>query len=150
MDEMPDLEPKFHDFEYRGGKYRLMEAPAAAAARFKNFRQKAMKLEKGEIVGFNDGVGDLEIVLVGGCVFKRNAKDEIGSDPVGPEVVRPWSFKLVKWLYDKALELCPELAPTSGATKRELQEQIRKLEAALAEGQDGPKGAPSGTEDTST
>jgi hypothetical protein len=149
--DLPDLTPQYDDFEYGGKKYRLREPDAGAAAKFRNARQKALKLEGGQIAGFNEGVGDLEIVLVQGCLYILGSKD--AETPAGADQVRKLPEKLVKRLYDRCFELCPDLSPSRSATVAELEKQIEELKKQvkdLKQEDSDPKGQQSTGGESST
>lgn len=137
-----DPDPKHVTVTIGKESYKLFEASADAAVRFRNSAARAAVLKDGKVVGVN-GVADSEVVLVGNCLFHVNSDGSSGP-PVSEHKIRGWKVSVLKRLFDRVKEISDGLVDP--ATPEALREQIAELQRQLAEAEAGDspgKAAPS-------
>jgi hypothetical protein len=137
-----DPDPKFVPVTVKGEKYRLYEASADAAIRFRNSAAKSARLKDGKVVGV-DGVADSELVLVANCLFHTNDNGDLGA-PASEHKIRGWRVAVLKGMFERVKEMSDGLVDPS--TPESLREQIAELQRQLAEAEAGGspgKAAPS-------
>src|SRR5690554_6057155 len=96
--ELPNLE-SLEDIEipftYKGEKFLIKEATADDARVYKNFLMSRTSVgPDGTPVGFKD-IADIEILLVGRCLYRPDSKE-----PIGKDVVAKWSNRVIRPIYE--------------------------------------------------
>jgi len=141
-----------------GQHYVLSECSEAHAARWRNARMRGMQVEQLDRRGTHQkfsnlpGVGDLPALLLSGCIFPadENFVRVKGQRPVSQQVIATWWPRVVKPLYEDALDI-NELREEA-ETVEEINEQIAALQEKrqdLLEQEQAAKNVSSGTPDGS-
>lgn len=128
-----DPDPRFVEVTVGKEHFRLYEASADAALRFRNCAARAARLKDGKVVGV-DGVADSELVLVSNCLFDVKPGGEVGM-PVSEHRIRGWKVAVLKGMFDRVKEMSDGLVDP--ATPEALREQITSLQEQLAEAEAG-------------
>lgn len=135
MDEMnfDDLTPVEIPVRHSGKRYVLREATGDASSIYQNAVVKSAKLgADGKPVGF-ENVADTEPLLVSLCLYSLDGEGRIRLDNDGNpdpryrvplKTVRGWPAKMIKQLYEKAVNI---------SNLRPQQETVETLEEKMAE-----------------
>jgi hypothetical protein len=131
MIDFGDLAPRSRDFRYRGQRYVLFEASAAAGMQYRSAKERASRYEGGKFVGV-DGLADAGPILVAACTFRVDDRGGAANESVGLDVVKPWPDHMVERLYDEVRELSPHLdAPETLDSVRRQIARLREVEQVL-------------------
>lgn len=105
-----DLAPAERPVRIAGKDYVLREASAETARRYRacSIRGASADKDSGRYT-LGDGIGDLEIILVAGCLFERAGPDGTTLRQVPEATVRGWPARVVTPLADAVLDLSPTL-----------------------------------------
>lgn len=87
----------------------------------------------GEVVA-GAGIGDVDLILLCGCIFYR-----ANNRPVPPAIVRAWPNRVLKELIAKVKEMSG-LRDDAEDNPEELQKEIARLQSRLEEVQSDPLG----------
>jgi hypothetical protein len=127
-----------------GESYSLREADGETAATWKSARAASIRFVKGEMVG-TKGLGDLQAVLLSGCLFRVLEDDkECG---VSKKTILKWPEKVSSALYDRAMEISG--LSEKGDDLETLREQRSKLDEQIEELEELAKNSEESTEDGS-
>lgn len=138
-----DLTPIEIPVSIKGEKYVLKEPTEGAVCRWRDAQLKASKLTDGKLTSM-DGLADTEPLLVSLCIFKiRDLPDGSKKEvPVELPVVRGWSGRIVKVLFEKLKEIGElEEKDTEEVLQKRLKDTQEQLKA-LRNGKsvEGPEG----------
>lgn len=121
-----DLSPQAFEFHYRGHDYVLKEPSESAALAFRQAQLKNAKMVDGKVTTDIERIYDSQSLLVASCTFLKT-KDKEGKEveqPAKVEVVRGFSSKVVRDLFDRAREM-------GGLNEDDSEEGLTKQISAL-------------------
>lgn len=101
FDSAPEFAPREVRVTYKQQAYTLKQASAEVTRQYRNASARSVRMLDGKMVGLGD-VGDVEMLLVAGCLFKD------GKPMIAPQL-KEWDGKVTKWLFEKAKAISPHL-----------------------------------------
>jgi hypothetical protein len=130
-----DLEPIRVPVRIAGKSYFLQEPTADAVLKFRGATTRGARMIDGRVEVPIDGVREAEPLLVSLCLCETDKEGKVrldtGQNPVTVPIqkVRMWPHKVVSKLFDRCVEMCPDLVPQ--ATKEALEKQLRDVQEKL-------------------
>lgn len=130
-------------------EYVLQEADADTARRYRNMAVSGAKMDDGKVIGVR-GIGDLELFLVGECLFE--ASETQGTPSLGRKVdaktLQSWKSYIISDIFRRAKEISRLDEPLTLDDALRQREKLDQTIQQLEEG-DAAKKQQSGTPDGS-
>lgn len=125
-----DIEIISVPIQIKGIKYKLVEASAEVAAKYRNKAMSGTTFSDGRPTGVS-GLGDLQILLVSLCLYQVTVKGvEEALSPVSEEFVKKLPDRILKPIFERA-KLISELNEGGDETIADLEKQISDLTKKL-------------------
>lgn len=126
--DFDDLAPRQQSLTINGKAYSLRECDEDGRRQWQNAKYRASRLTDGKLTSI-EGMADTDSLLVSLCLFEQVGNSGDNFRPVPLQNVRKWPPRVVKRLYEAAVQMS-ELDQEE--TAEQLREQIAKMQERLA------------------